>query len=563
MRLTSPVQLDKVRLDFLAELAKFTKTVSVCGGTACQANDCRYVADAVKSELHKRNLSGTVRLIITGCHGLCRQGPIIQINPGEIFYPNVKPEMVSRIFDESVVLDGTVEEFLYVDLESGKRIRKASDIPFFKKQTRTLIGGNAWRDPSDIRDYIAHGGYTGLKKALFELTPQNIIDEITKSGLRGRGGGGFPTGRKWSSAAKAPGLHKWVIGNADEGNPGAFMDGSLLESNPHVVIEGMVIGAKAVGAQSGGGFIYVRNEYPFALASIEHAIRQARDWGFLGHNILGSGFDFDILINRGGGAFVCGESTALMASLEGKPGEPRAKYVHTVEQGYHMEPSVLNNVETWANVPRIINDGVEKYREGGSETSAGTKVLSLAGNVVNTGLVEIPMNRTLRELVFDICGGIPGGRKIKAVQAGGPSGGCIPESFLDLTVDFDTLDSAGAMLGAGGIIVMSEDVCMVDIPRHFVKFLESESCGKCTPCREGLKELDRLLTGIAGGSGSTDDIALIEEICEWMRDASLCALGKSAPNPVLSTLRYFRDEYMSHIVDHKCLAGVCKITDPR
>jgi len=558
MKLTSPVQLDAVKSEFLSSLEIYKVTVSVCGGTGCQASGCRKVIEAVKSELIKNNLADSVRLLITGCHGLCAQGPIIQINHGETFYPMVDPEKVPRIIEKSVIEDGFVEEFLYVDPESGNRIRNTAEIPFFKKQTRRLTGANAWRDPSDIRDYIAHDGYSALKKALFELTEQEIIDEITKSGLRGRGGGGFPTGRKWSSAAKAPGEHKWVICNADEGNPGAFMDGSILESNPHSVIEGMIIGAKAVGAKSGGGFVYVRNEYPFALASIEHAIKQARELGILGCNILGSDFDFDLNINRGGGAFVCGESTALMASLEGKPGEPRAKYVHTVEQGYHMEPSVLNNVETWANVAGIISLGAENFRECGSDTSTGTKIFSLAGNVVNTGLIEMPMDRSLRDLVVDIGGGVPGGRKLKAVQAGGPSGGCIPESLLDLMADFDALGEAGAMLGAGGIIVMSEDVCMVDIPRHFVRFLESESCGKCTPCREGLREMDRLLTGIAEGRGNVGDLALLEEICVWMEGASLCALGSSAPKPVMSTLRYFRGEYMAHITDGKCPAGVCR-----
>jgi NADH:ubiquinone oxidoreductase subunit F (NADH-binding) len=388
------------------------------------------------------------------------------------------------------------------------------------------------------------------------MEPSAIVEEVGKSGLRGRGGGGFPAGRKWETARKAHGEHKWLICNADEGDPGAFMDEAVLEGNPHLVVEGMIIGAKAVGAN--GGYVYVRNEYPLALLKIKTAIEQAREFGLLGKNILGSGFDFDIRVNRGGGAFVCGESTALMASLEGKPGEPRAKYIHTVEHGYHNEPTVLNNVETWANVPKIILDGAEEFRRLGTEGSPGTKIFSLVGKVTNTGLVEVPMGMTLRTLVEEIGGGIPKKKAFKAVQTGGPSGGCLPGELLDLPIDFDALTGAGSMMGSGGVIVMDQDTCMVDVARYFIRFLRSESCGKCTPCREGLAEMDRMLTAITEGRGAESDLDYLDELAEWMGGGSLCALGSTAANPVASTLRYFRDEYMTHIVDRKCPGGVCR-----
>ncbi len=429
-------------------------------------------------------------------------------------------------------------------------------MPFYKKQMRLVFGANGYIDPTKIDDYLTVGGYAALAKVLFKFSPEEVIEEVKKSGLRGRGGGGFPTGIKWQSCRRAHGDIRYIICNCDEGDPGAFMDRSLMEGNPHSVLEGMIIGAYAVGAHQ--GYIYIRNEYPMAVRNAEMAIRQAEEYGLLGENILGSGFDLTIKINRGGGAFVCGESTALMASIEGKVGEPRAKYVHTVEKGLHDRPTVLNNVETWANVPLIINRGADWYSQIGTEGSKGTKIFSLVGKINNTGLVEVPMGITLREIIYDIGGGIPGGRKFKAVQTGGPSGGCIPESLLDLKVDFDELYKVGSMMGSGAMIVMDERNCMVDIARYFLAFLEEESCGKCVPCREGLKRMRQLLDGITQGRGQDGDIELLEQLSGAVRDGSLCALGGTAPNPVLTTLRYFKSEYQAHIVDKKCPAGICK-----
>jgi len=567
MKATSRDHLAEIAREIAESYGRFKTTISVCGGTGCQASGCRSVRHALEAELKKRNLTDIVRLLVTGCHGFCQQGPLILIRPGDILYCKVQPDWVPRIVEETVIHGRTIDNFLYRDPVSMIRIEKEQDIPFYAVQSKLILGDNTCLDPTDIRDYIALGGYQALAKALFDLDPEEIIEIIQASRLRGRGGGGFPTGRKWASALKAPGDHKWVICNADEGDPGAFMDESILEGNPHLVLEGMIIGARAICADAPvgstelakvGGFVYVRNEYPLALERISEAINQAREWGFLGKNILGSGFDFDIRINRGGGAFVCGESTALIASLEGKPGEPRAKYIHTVEHGYHSEPTVLNNVETWANVPGIIRHGPAKYRELGTEGSPGTKIFSLVGKVQNTGLVEIPMGTSLRRLVEDIGGGVPEKKTFKAVQTGGPSGGCLPESLLDLPVDFDALTEAGSMMGSGGIIVMDSDTCMVDVARYFVRFLESESCGKCTPCREGLREMDRILTRITEGRGESGDPAYLVELARWMEGGSLCALGTTAANPVLSTLKHFSDEYTTHITDRKCPAGVCR-----
>jgi NADH:ubiquinone oxidoreductase subunit F (NADH-binding)/(2Fe-2S) ferredoxin/NAD-dependent dihydropyrimidine dehydrogenase PreA subunit len=556
MRLESPQQLIKTAEEIRVNLQAFEATVSVCGGTGCVASGCRAVAKAVEEELNKRGLREKVRLLVTGCHGFCQQGPIVVVRPGDVFYSHVDPKWVPEIIEKTVINHEPVEKYLYKNPKTKKRVVKETDVPFYKVQTRPLLGNNAFIDPTDIRDYIGSGGYQALAKALFEMNPDSIVDEIKKSGLRGRGGGGFPTGRKWDTAKKATGAHKWVICNADEGDPGAFMDEAVLEGNPHLVVEGMVIGARAVGAH--GGYVYVRNEYPLALKKITLAIEQAREWGLLGKNILGSGFDFDIKVNRGGGAFVCGESTALMASLEGKQGEPRAKYIHTVEHGYHDEPTVLNNVETWANAPAIILDGASKFRELGTEGSPGTKIFSLVGKVNNTGLVEIPMGMSLRTLVEEIGGGVPKKRQLKAVQTGGPSGGCLPDRLLDLPVDFDELSKAGSMMGSGGIIVMDENTCMVDVARYFIRFLRSESCGKCTPCREGLAEMDRVLTLITEGHGTPSDLDYLDELSRWMEGASLCALGTTAANPVASTLHYFRDEYITHITECKCPGGVCR-----
>jgi len=497
-----------------------------------------------------------VGIMVTGCHGFCERGPLVVIRPKNIFYQRVKVEDIPEIISETILNDNIVDRLLYTDPNTGRKIVYEPEVPFYQKQKRLVFGSNGYIDPTSIDDYIAVGGYAALARALFKMSPEEVISEVKKSGLRGRGGGGFPTGVKWESCRQAKGDIRYVICNADEGDPGAYMDRSLVEGNPHSVVEGMIIGAYAIGSHE--GYVYVRYEYPLAVENITQAIRRAEELGLLGKNILGSGFDFSIRINRGGGAFVCGESSALMASLEGKPGEPRAKYVHTVEKGLWDKPTTLNNVETWANVPLIINRGADWYTQTGTDASKGTKIFSLVGKVNNTGLVEVPMGITLREIIYDIGGGIPGGKRFKGVQTGGPSGGVIPESLLDLPVDFDKLTEAGSMMGSGGMIVMDEDNCMVDIAKYFISFLEGESCGKCVPCREGLKRMREILTDITEGRGKEGDIELLEQLSNTLVDGSLCALGRTAPNPVLSTLRYFRDEYEAHIKDKKCPAGVCK-----
>jgi len=449
-----------------------------------------------------------------------------------------------------------VKRLVYTDPATSEEITYESDVPFYSRQTRLILGANGEIDPTDIEQYIAAGGYSALSKALFQLNPDKIVNEITSAGLRGRGGGGFPTGRKWQSCRTAEGEVKYVLCNADEGDPGAYQDRSLLEGNPHSVIEGMIIGAFAIGASQ--GFIYVRNEYPLAVEHARIALEQAMDYGFLGENILGSGFDFKITINKGGGAFVCGESSALIASLEGKIGEPKSKYTHMSEKGLWERPSLLNNVKTWANVPLIINKGADWYSKIGTAGSKGTMIFSLVGKINNSGLVEVPMGITLREMIYDIGGGIPGGKKFKAVQTGGPSGGCIPEQFLDTRVDFDELTKLGSMMGSGGMIVMDEDNCMVDVARYFINFLKGESCGKCVPCREGLAKMSDILDRITHGEGKPEDLDTMMDLAEILNAGALCALGRTAANPVISTLKYFKDEYMAHIRDKKCPAGVCR-----
>jgi NADH-quinone oxidoreductase subunit F len=445
---------------------------------------------------------------------------------------------------------------LYADPETEEKITYESEIPFYKHQERLVFGSNGSIDPKSIDDYLAIGGYSALAKVLSGMTAEQVLEEVKKSCLRGRGGGGFPAGRKWEESRNAPGDIKYVIVNADEGDPGAYMDRSLLEGNPHSVLEGMMIGAYAIGSNE--GYVYVRQEYPLAVENLAIAINQAKEYGFLGQNILGSGFDFKIIVHKGAGAFVCGESSALMTALEGRTGEPRPKYIHTAVKGVWDNPSVLNNVETWANVPLIINKGADWFTQIGTEKSKGTKIFSLVGKITNTGLVEVPMGMTLRDIIFEIGGGIPGGKKFKAVQTGGPSGGCIPENLLDLEVGFDELTQAGSMMGSGGMIVMDEDTCMVDVARYFIEFLTDESCGKCVPCREGLRQMLKILTNITDGKGEEGDIELLEELSEVAKEASLCALGTSAPNPFLSTVRYFRDEYEAHIRDRRCPALSCK-----
>jgi NADH-quinone oxidoreductase subunit F len=514
------------------------------------------VVEKFREQITDHHLEERIEVRASGCHGFCERGPLVVIRPQMICYTNVEASDIPQILSDTVLEGKVIDRLLYQDPVTKEKIIHEQDIPFYKFQQRIVFGSNGEIDPTQIDDYIAIGGYQGLEKVLFEMKPEEVIRAIKKSGLRGRGGGGFPTGAKWEACRKAEGKEKFVICNADEGDPGAYMDRSLLEGNPHRVIEGMLIGAYAIGSEE--GYVYVRNEYPLAVSNLMHAIEQAKGYGLLGKNILGSELTFTIKINRGGGAFVCGESTALMASLEGRVGEPRAKYIHTVEHGLWDQPTNLNNVETWANVPMIINRGVDWYISIGTAGSKGTKIFSLVGKINNTGLVEVPMGITLRQIVYDIGGGIPGGKRFKAIQTGGPSGGCIPESLLDLPVDFDRLQEAGSMMGSGGMIVMDEANCMVDMARYFVRFLQEESCGKCTPCREGLQQMGEILNRICDGDGRDGDIELLQDLSQVMTDTSLCGLGLTAPNPVLSTIRYFRDEYEAHIKDKQCPAKFCK-----
>jgi len=554
-KLKSPSELETLRKSIVTRRDPDKTCITICSGTGCRAHGCEAVTTALKEEINRQNLTEKVDVRITGCHGFCERGPLVVIKPQNIFYQRVKVKDIPEILTETIVNGKIINRLLFTDPETGEKIVHEHDVPFYKKQNRLVFGNNGLIDPTSIEDYLAVGGYSALGKS-FSMSPEQVIEEIKKSGLRGRGGGGFPTGVKWESTRRAQGNTRYVICNADEGDPGAYMDRSLVEGNPHSILEGMIIGAYAIGSNQ--GYIYVRNEYPLAVENAGIAIEQAKEYGLLGKNILGSGFDFEVRINRGGGAFVCGESTALIASLEGQVGEPRAKYVHTSEKGLWDQPTDLNNVETWANVPLIINNGADWYSRTGTENSKGTKIFSLVGKINNTGLVEVPMGITLREIIFGIGGGIPGGKKFKAVQTGGPSGGCIPESMLDLPIDFDELSKAGSMMGSGGMIVMDENTCMVDIARYFVSFLEGESCGKCLPCREGLQRMREILTNITEGKGKDGDIELLEELSATLKETSLCALGSTAPNPVLSTIRYFRDEYEAHIKEKRCPAGVCK-----
>ena len=534
----------------------YQTTLIICGGTGCQASKSRDLIERVQNELVRQGLEKTVKLRTTGCHGFCEQGPIVVVEPDKTFYCHVMPDDASEIISKTVCNGEVIERLLYTDPVSGKKIRTESEIPFYRAQDRHLLAQNRQVDPCSIEDYIAVGGYSALATTLNKIKPLAVIKEITASGLRGRGGGGFPTGRKWTECREAPGDEKYVICNADEGDPGAYMDRCVLEGNPHLVLEGMMIGAWAVGADQ--GYVYVRNEYPLAVEHTRVAVKQARDYGLLGKNILGSSFSFDVEIARGGGAFVCGESTALMSSLEGRVGEPRPKDVHTVVDGLWHKPTVLNNVETWANVPSIILNGASGFASKGSKTSKGTKILALTGRIKNTGLVEVAMGTPLKAVVFDIGGGRLNGKPIKAVQTGGPSGGCLPVSKFDLPVDFDALYEAGSMVGSGGIVVMDEETCMVDVAKYFLTFLQDESCGKCVPCRLGIDRMLEIITDITEGRGRPEQIDLLEDLADTVSETALCALGKTAANPVLSTLRYFRDEYDAHINHKKCPAGVCQ-----
>uniref|UniRef100_A0A7C4UCF0 NADH-quinone oxidoreductase subunit NuoF n=1 Tax=candidate division WOR-3 bacterium TaxID=2052148 RepID=A0A7C4UCF0_UNCW3 len=555
MLLKSFEDLERLRNELREKKKKENNYIAICNGPGCLARGALAVSNAFKEELEKRGLDVNVKYLKTGCLGLCEKGVLVVKMPENIQYQLVKPKDVPEIVEETILNNRVVERLVYKEPFTGEKYIHTDEIPFYKTQKRYLLESNLHISPESIEDYIANGGYSALPKAL-KMQPEEIIDIIKKSGLRGRGGGGFPTGKKWESCRKAEGEIKYVICNADEGDPGAFMDRALLEGNPHSVLEGMIIGAFAIG--SNDGYIYVRQEYPLAVKYFTQAIKQAREYGILGENILGTGFKFDVKVNRGGGAFVCGESTALMASIEGKVGEPRAKHIHTVEKGLWERPTTLNNVETWACVPLIINNGWEWFASMGTENSKGTKIFSLVGKVNNTGLVEVPMGMSLREIVFNIGGGIKNNKKFKAVQTGGPSGGVIPEHLLDMPVDYDELTKVGSMMGSGGMIVMDEDNCMVDIAKYFTNFLKDESCGKCTPCREGLIQMSEILERISKGEGKEGDIELLEEIGWVMKETSLCALGTSAPNPVLSTIKFFRDEYDAHIKEKRCPAKVCK-----
>jgi len=552
-RIQTAEQVKRFQERCKSALDEFPLVVSLCHGTACCAIGAKELAAAFEEALGSDK---SVKFIKSGCHGFCEVGPLVVVRPLDVVYQQVKPSDVPEIVERSLRSGEVIDRLLYRPNGNGEVFAKEDEIPFYAKQSKVVLALNSHIDPYSIEDYLAYGGYSALSKALLEMTPNAVLQEIMKAKLRGRGGGGFDAGRKWNSCRTAPGEHRHIICNADEGDPGAFMDESILEGNPHSVIEGMVIGAWAIGGND--GFIYIRNEYPRALKAFSSALKQAREYGFLGQNILGSGLDFDIKVSRGGGAFVCGESSALFRSLEGKVGEPRAKYVHSVERGYHEEPTTLNNVETWANVPHIINRGAEWFRGIGTKDSPGTKVFSLVGKVENTGLIEVPMGITLKEIIFEIGGGIKGGKDFKAVQTGGPSGGCLPASSLDLPVDFDVLTEAGSMMGSGGMIVMDEDTCVVDVAKYFTDFLIEESCGKCLPCREGLMHMSRILHRITEGKGKPDDMERLAKFGDAITTAALCGLGVSAPNPVLSSIRYFEDEYLAHINAHRCPGHVCR-----
>lgn len=530
--------------------------VLVCGGTGCTSSGSVPVQEALNKEIKKHNLDKEIKVVQTGCLGLCELGPIVIVYPEGSMYCQVTPEDIPELVEEHLIKGRILERLLYKEKATDEKARSITEIDFYKKQKRIALRNCGIINPEVIEEYIARDGYQALGKVLTEMTPEEVIDVVKKSGLRGRGGAGFPTGLKWEFTRKAKGDQKYVICNADEGDPGAFMDRSALEGDPHSVLEAMAIAGYAVGANQ--GYIYIRAEYPIAVKRLEIAIEQAKKMGLLGKNIFGSGFDFDIELRLGAGAFVCGEETALIASIEGKRGEPRPKPPFPANEGLWGKPTLINNVETLANIPPIILNGPEWFASIGTENSKGTKVFALAGKVNNTGLVEIPMGTTLRELVYEIGGGIPGGKKFKAAQTGGPSGGCIPAEHLDVPIDFESLKKVGSIMGSGGMIIMDEDTCMVDIAKFFLQFTQDESCGKCPPCRIGTKRMLEILERITQGKGEEGDIEKLETLAKNIQNSALCALGQTAPNPVLSTLRYFRDEYEAHIYDRKCPAGVCQ-----
>ena len=530
--------------------------ILVCGGTGCTSNKSHDIIDALNSELRAQGLENEVKVVMTGCFGLCANGPIMVVYPEGACYNHVTVDDVKEIISEHIIKGRIVTRLLHVEGDTHERVMSLSQTEFMQKQVRVALRNCGVIDPENIDEYIGHDGYQALAKVLTTMTPDDVIKVISDSGLRGRGGAGFPTGTKWKFAKASKNDVKYVCCNADEGDPGAFMDRSVLEGDPHVVIEAMAIAAYAIGSNQ--GYVYIRAEYPIAVQRLRKAIEQARAYGLLGKNIFGTDFSFDLDIRLGAGAFVCGEETALMTSIEGKRGEPRPRPPFPAVKGLFAKPTILNNVETYANVPRIILNGADWFASMGTEKSKGTKVFAVGGKIINTGLVEVPMGTTLREVVYDIGGGIPNGKKFKAAQTGGPSGGCIPAEHLDVPIDYDNLIAIGSMMGSGGLIVMDEDNCMADIAKFFLEFTVDESCGKCTPCRVGCKRLLELLTKVTDGTATMDDLDEMEKLCYYIKDNALCGLGQTAPNPVLSTLKYFRHEYEEHILEKKCSAGVCK-----
>ena len=551
-------ELDTWRESLAAKIDPDLPIITVCGGTGCRVYGSDKVWTAFQDELTNQKANAKLKydVKVTGCHGFCEKGPLVVIHPQGIMYTNVKVSDVAEIVGETIVKDTVIERLLYVDPQTNEEIKCEQDVPFYKHQHRLILGLNGLLDPTRIEEYISQGGFDSLKKVLVSLSPEDVIEEMKKSGLRGRGGAGFPTGFKWELCRQQPGDVKYVICNADEGDPGAYMDRSIMEGNPHLVLEGMIIGAFAMGANQ--GYVYIRNEYPLAVKHLRQAISQAEEVGLLGENILDSGFDFTVKIKLGSGAFVCGEETALIASIEGQIGEPRPRPPYPAEFGLWGKPTNINNVKSWASVPIIIDKGSDWYASIGTETSKGTVIFSVVGNINNTGLVEVPIGISLRELIFDIGGGIPDGKSFKAAQIGGPSGGCIPAEHLDIPIDYESLQSLGAIMGSGGLVVADEDTCMVDFAAYFMRFTQEESCGKCVPCRVGTKAMLETLERICAGDGRPGDVDYLIELGEEIKRSSLCGLGQTAPNPVLSTIRYFRDEYEAHIVDKTCPAKVCK-----
>jgi len=555
-KINHPEKLLEWKQKIISSRPAYRKTIVVSSGTCGQASGSLPVIEALKAEIKKKGLEENIGLKITGCHGFCELEPNIIIYPGEIFYKNLTPDDIPEVIEETILNDKIISSLLYEEIKTKQKVSKQKEIPFYQKQLRLLTENNLKIDPTNIEDYIAIDGYQALAKVLFNMTSEEVIEEIKASGLRGRGGAGFPTGQKWQICLVIRSPVKYIICNADEGDPGAYMDRSLLEGNPHSVIEGMIIGAYAIGATE--GYIYVRMEYPLAVKHVTMALEQAKEAGLLGKSIMGSEFSFDIHVVEGAGAFVSGEETSLMASIEGRRAFPRQRPPFPAQSGLWGKPTNINNVETWANVPLIINKGADWYSQIGTEKSKGTKIFSLVGKINNTGLVEVPMGITLKEIIYDVGGGIKGNRKFKAVQTGGPSGGCIPAQMLELPVDYDTLTKAGSIMGSGGMIVMDEETCMVDVARYFLNFTQEESCGKCVPCRIGTRQMVEILTRITKGEGKEEDVEKLEDLAKTVKTASLCGLGQTAPNPVLTTLRYFRQEYEAHIRDKACPALVCK-----